>query len=272
MFDLFFMSYAEPEAEKNWLILKSQVPTAKRVHGVEGIARAWVEAAKRSTTSHFFTMDGDSRLNPNFSFQLEDFQGEKDKRVHVYRCKNAVNGLVYGYGSIHLFNTELVRNFRSLDVVDFTLSVATQGFKIQPEIASTTNFNTSEYISFKSGFREASKLASETNTYVGTQVDERTQKRLLIWTSLGSDVPYGDWVILGARVGAIFGKTNKDSKEKLALISNHKWFEEEFSKFAPGNLQSDLQKSKRELHEFNILCQDYTPQQSKMIKQILYKV
>jgi len=50
MFDLFFMSYAEPEAEKNWLILKSQVPTAKRVHGVEGIARAWVEAAKRSTT------------------------------------------------------------------------------------------------------------------------------------------------------------------------------------------------------------------------------
>ena len=179
MFDLFFMSYDEPDAEKNWELLKSQVPTAKRVHGVNGIARAWVEASKRSETSHFFTMDGDSQLNPNFSFELEDFQGDKDKRVHVYRCKNAVNGLVYGYGSIHLFNTELVRKFKDLDVVDFTLSVATEGFKIQPEVASTTYFNTSEYISFKSDFVKPLNRCSETNAYVGTQIDSRTENRLL---------------------------------------------------------------------------------------------
>lgn len=270
--DFIFISYDEPEADKNWELVKKRVPHAKRVHGVDGIARAWKRASEIAESSHFFTMDGDSQINPEFSFEVQDFSGPEDKRVHVYRCRNRVNGLVYGYGSIHLFNTNLVRNFTNLDVVDFTLSVATEGFYIQPEVASMTCFNTSPYIAWKSGFREASKLASKTNAYVGTSVDHRTMGRLRVWTSLGKDQPFGDFCLLGARMGAIFGFKNESDPEKLALISNHEWFQSEFQKIEGCNLEEALVKTGEELNTFGEICQDMTAEQSSLVKKVLYNV
>jgi len=37
MYDIIFISYNEPNADKNWLALKSRFPMAKRVHGIKGI-------------------------------------------------------------------------------------------------------------------------------------------------------------------------------------------------------------------------------------------
>lgn len=269
-FDLIFISYDEPEAEQNWQRLKAQVPGAKRVHGITGIARAWKQASELAETSHFFTMDGDSQLVPGFNFHLEDFQGESDQRVHVYRCRNRVNGLVYGYGSIHLFPTQLVRNFNDLDVVDFTLSVATEGFRIQPAIASVTCFNTGPYISWKSGFREASKLASKTNAYASSaEPDPRSLARLKVWCSVGLDVAYGDWCVLGARMGALFGFENAQTPEKLALISDHEWFREQFDCLDEKSMTPKLLELKRSLSErFGFRCEEFDAITSRSIKDL----
>ncbi len=272
MFDLFFMSYDEPEADKNFDRLKKKIPHAKRVHGVEGIARAWVTAAHRAETSHFYTMDGDSQLLPDFDLNLVDFKGRDDKRVHVFRCKNRVNGLVYGYGSVHCFHTEHVRNFKNLDVVDFTLSVATEGFCIQPAVVSQTCFNTSPYISFKSGFREASKLASATNAYAGSKPDFRTHERLKAWTSLGLDESYGDWVILGARLGAIHGFKYKNDPDKLALISDHQWFRGLFNEYVDSNPRDLFQETKDTLEKFDFYVETFSERQSRYVKGMLYSV
>ena len=272
MFDFFFMTYDEPEADKNFEELKKHIPHAKRVHGVQGIARAWVTAAQRAETSHFYTMDGDSRLLPDFNLELQDFQGKDDKRVHVFRAKNRVNSLVYGYGSIHCFHTEHVRAFNNLDVVDFTLSVATEGFKIQPALVSETCYNTSEYISFKSGFREASKLASATNAYAGSQVQANSIGRLKVWTTVGRDEKFGDWVLLGARLGALHGLRYKDNSEKLALISDHGWFKNLFNEYQNTNLEQSLNSAASELEQLGLPCPEYTSEQSKFIKSILYNV
>ncbi len=271
-FDFIFISYDEPKAEENWLKLKSVIPNAKRVHGVEGIARAWKKASELATTSHFFTMDGDSQIKENFFFELNDFQGENDQRVHVYRCLNGVNGLVYGYGSIHLFPTQLVRDFKDLDVVDFTLNVATHGFCIQPKVASTTCFNTSAYISWKSGFREASKLASQTNAYIGTKPDPRSLNRLVAWTSLGADVEFGDWCLLGARMGALFGFEFKNQPEQLSLISNHEWFRAEFQKISAESLSDNLASVKDDLKKYDFRCFDFNCDESATIKKLMNEV
>lgn len=272
MFDFFFMTYDEPEADANFAKLKELIPHAKRVDGVEGIARAWVTAAQRAETTHFYTMDGDSRLLPGFNLELEDFRGTEDKRVHVFRARNRVNGLVYGYGSIHCFHTEHVRNFKNLDVVDFTLSVATEGFRIQPALVSETCFNTSPYISFKSGFREASKLASATNAYAGSQVQPNSWGRLKVWTSLGRDEEYGDWVILGARLGALHGFHYKESPEKLALISDHQWFRELFNTVSSNPLEPQLKEAANKLKEFDLDCPEVNSEMSTYFKSILYNV
>lgn len=272
MFDFFFMTYDEPEADKNFGKLKEFIPHAKRVHGVEGIARAWVTAAQRAETTHFYTMDGDSRLLPDFNLELQDFDGEEDKRVHVFRARNRVNGLVYGYGSIHCFHTQHVRDFKDLDVVDFTLSVATKGFKIQPALVSETCFNTSPYISFKSGFREASKLASATNAYAGSQVQPNSLGRLKVWTTLGRDQDFGEWVILGARLGALHGFSYKEDAEKLAFISDHNWFKELFCSVEARSLEDQLGEAANKLKEFGLDCPEVTSEMSLYMKSILYNV
>jgi hypothetical protein len=272
MFDFFFMTYDEPEADKNFEALKKHIPHAKRVHGVEGIARAWVTAAQRAETSHFYTMDGDSRLLTNFNLELQDFQGKDDKRVHVFRARNRVNGLVYGYGSIHCFHTEHVRAFNNLDVVDFTLSVATEGFKIQPALVSETCYNTSPYISFKSGFREASKLASATNAYAGSQVQSNSTGRLKVWTTVGRDEKFGEWVILGARLGALHGFNYKDDPEKLALISNHSWFRELFESYKDKNLSESLQETSRDLETLGFSCPELDSDKSRFVKSLFYNI
>ena len=47
MYDIVFISYGEPNADNNWLILKDQFPMAKRVKDVEGIHQAHIAAAKK---------------------------------------------------------------------------------------------------------------------------------------------------------------------------------------------------------------------------------
>lgn len=266
------MTYDEPEAEKNFEKLKEHIPHAKRVHGVQGIARAWVTAAQRAETTHFYTMDGDSRLLPDFNLDLEDFKGPEDKRVHVFRARNRVNGLIYGYGSIHCFHTEHVRAFNNLDVVDFTLSVATEGFHIQPALVSETCFNTSPYISFKSGFREASKLASATNAYAGSQVQPESIGRLKVWTTLGRDEEFGEWVILGARMGALHGLLYKDQPEKLALISDHSWFKNLFNDVKKQSIEVQLKEAATKLNDLNYFCPEFSGPESAFLKSLLYRV
>ncbi|MCR9204268.1 MAG: hypothetical protein NXH75_06815, partial [Halobacteriovoraceae bacterium] len=125
---------------------------------------------------------------------------------------------------------------------------------------------------WKSGFREASKLASKTNAYVGTSVDQRTMGRLRVWTSVGRDQPFGDFCILGARMGAIFGHKFENEPEKLALISNHEWFQSEFQKIEGCNLEEALTEARVELNTYGEICQDLSAEQSSLLKKVLYNV
>jgi len=72
--DVVFLSYDEPNAEKNYADLCSKLPWAKRVHGVEGSDAAHKACADISETEYFITVDADNIVDPAFFQQEVDYE------------------------------------------------------------------------------------------------------------------------------------------------------------------------------------------------------
>ena len=73
--DVIFLSYDEPNADENWADLKSKVPWATRVHGIDGSDAAHRAAGEASNTERFILVDGD-KFKPFI----------KDNQVVPYTC------------------------------------------------------------------------------------------------------------------------------------------------------------------------------------------
>ena len=54
-YDIIYLSYDEPNAEKNYADLLSKVPWAKRIHGIKGSDAAHKACANLSETDRFIT-------------------------------------------------------------------------------------------------------------------------------------------------------------------------------------------------------------------------
>ena len=65
-FDVVYISYDEPNAEKNWADLLSKCPWAKRVHGVKGFDAAHNKAGEIAEKHRLVTVDGDNRVHEDF--------------------------------------------------------------------------------------------------------------------------------------------------------------------------------------------------------------
>lgn len=221
-FDIIFISYNEPNSDKNFEGLKLKYPNAKRIHGIKGIHQAHIEAAKISETTMFWAVDGDAIIEDNFNFDLSVPVWDRET-VHVFRSKNPINDLTYGYGGVKLLPTKLVLDMKT-DTVDMTTSI-TDKFKSIDIISNTTGFNTDPFNSWKSAFRECVKLSSKT---INGQIDSETQDRLKIWCTVGRDRPFGEYAIKGANAGKEFGLKYAEDKEMLSKINDWEWLSNEF--------------------------------------------
>ena len=94
-YDIVFISYNEINANTNYEKLLERFPRAKRIHGVQGIYKAHIEAAKLCSSDYFWVVDGDSEIVPEFNFDyvVPFYDYEK---VRVWRSINPVNDLIYG--------------------------------------------------------------------------------------------------------------------------------------------------------------------------------
>lgn len=220
MYDIFFISYKEPNADENWNSLVAKYPTAKRIHGVKGIHNAHVKAAEMCLTKMLWVVDGDAVLMDDFDFSRR-VDAYDEKTVHVYRSKNPINDLVYGYGGVKLLPTMLTRNMDT-NTKDMTTSISTQ-FKAMPEISNITAFNTDPFNTWKSAFRECAKLSSK---QIDRQKTGETDERLKTWTTMGHDRAFGEYAIRGAHDGMEFGLSGGAD---LGLINNFDWLEEKFN-------------------------------------------
>lgn len=101
------LSYREPEADANYAKLLEKVPNAKRVHGVKGIFNAHQRASEIADTRMFYVIDADAILLDDFKFEYFPTVWDEDT-VHVWKSKNPINGLVYGFGWIEIISNTVI--------------------------------------------------------------------------------------------------------------------------------------------------------------------
>lgn len=218
-YDIAFISYNEKEADRNWNSLLEKYPFAKRTHGVKGIHQAHIEAAKLASTPMVYIVDADAHIVDDFDFSYIPPTNYRDA-VHVWRSKNPINGLIYGYGGIKLFPRQATINV-DVNKPDMTTSIS-KNFVLMNDVSNTTAFNVDEFSTWRSAFRECTKLASK---IIDRQNEDETNERLRIWTTVGGDAPFGEYAIKGACAGRKYGLSNGVD---LGLINNYKWLKEQF--------------------------------------------
>lgn len=222
MYDIIFISYQETNAETNFSLLKKRFPIAKRIHGIKGIHQAHIAAANLALTKMFWVVDADALIVDDFNFSYKVDEWNFDT-VHVWRSQNPINDLVYGYGGVKLFPRDLTVKMNT-SKLDMTTSI-TNKFKAMSDISNITAFNTSPFETWRSAFRECTKLSSK---IIDRQQNKETEDRLQVWRTVGEDRTYGRYALHGANAGAEYGNKHKNNIEALKKINDFRWLTEQF--------------------------------------------
>jgi hypothetical protein len=172
----------------------------------------------------FWVVDGDAQLVEDFNLDFVVDPWDKDC-VFVWKSKNPINNLVYGYGGVKLLPKELTLNLDT-STVDMTTSISSK-FKPIYEISNITVFNTDPFNTWKSSFRECVKLSSKS---IDGQINEETLERLDTWCTVGIDQLFGKYAIDGAIFGREYGLMYSTDKVMLSKINDWEWLTIEFNK------------------------------------------
>jgi hypothetical protein len=209
-FDIIFISYDEPNADKNYADLLNKAPWAKRSHGVKGSDACHKAAAALAETNRFVTVDADNIVQDDF-FNIElDMSKIGETDVISWAGKNVVNGLIYGNGGIKLWPKSVVMSMKTHEnasaasaQVDFCWDIH---YHQMNNVYCWTHNNGSAYQAFRAGFREGVKMCLAGGIPVSVdelrmRVHPKNYRRLLVWHSVGADAENGLWAMYGARLG-----------------------------------------------------------------------
>ena len=214
-YDIIYLSYDEPNAEKNYADLLTKVPWAKRVHGVEGSDAAHKACAELSETDRFITVDGDNIIRSDFLQQevIIDDNSELATSVISWCGKNAINGLLYGNGGLKCWPKQHVLDMRTHEnaeegniaaQVDFCWDLK---YIQQNSCYSDVYNNATPQQAWRAGFREGVKMSLDRGAKPSVEDflkgHWKNLHRLWIWLMIGSDIENGLWAIYGAREGLV---------------------------------------------------------------------
>jgi hypothetical protein len=214
--DVIFISYNEPNAEANWKRVLEKAPHAKRVDGVEGIFNAHKAAAKIASTDMFYVVDGDAYLTDEWQFDFSPSIFDRDC-AYVWNSRNPVNDLVYENGGVKLFPRSVLRKKRKWTTLDMFTTISNK-IKVVDDVSNITAFNTDEFSTWRSAFRECVKLYT---------VNQMT--KLNVWLTIGEDKPFGKYAVAGATAGYQFAMKHKNNQQILNNINDYRWLEEQFN-------------------------------------------
>lgn len=219
-YDVFFLSKDESDVQQNLSRLLEFCPYAKHVHGVVGILQAHQACASRSSTEMFWVIDADNWvLDFDFNFKCKP---QNLNQVHLWYSRNSVNGLEYGYGGIKLLPKQNVLNMVEIPELDMTRALS-KNLILDTQVASITKFNTDEFSSYRSGFRESIKLCKK----IKEKNCSDSQYRLTVWSNVGLTSNFGQYCILGSRHAMeYFSKST--SLEDLKKINDYNWLKSYF--------------------------------------------
>ena len=282
--DIIYLSYDEPNAEKNYADLVAKVPWAKRVHGVDGSDAAHKACARLSETERVIVIDGDNTIRPEFLKQEIEFKPETelDKSVISWGARNTINGLIYGNGGIKCWPTQLVLDMKTHE------NAESENAKTQVDFCWDINYiqidscmsdvhnNATPQQAWRAGFREGVKMGliegskADPNNF-SKQIHWKNFHRLLVWMHVGLDIKNGDWAIYGARQGCYM--TNCTDWDYLN-VRDFKWlnnyWDEHDSQTTEKMLPFEIMGIGETLkHELNINIADpFTDEQSILFKAL----
>ena len=236
--DIVYISYDEPDADQLFAKLQRVSPRRPlRVHGVKGFDAAHKEAAKLAKTERFIIVDGDNEVRKSFfSLSLDPTKQPADV-VYSYTALNSVNGLAYGNGGVKIWPRRLLLEVDTHEKGQGNDFCWTFRYWQMKDIVSDVLFAQSPYHAFRAGYREAVKLSQVKDKTLSDWPTTRKKlyppnlSRLLIWTTVGSDVPHGDWAIYGARCGLAHLWIDKLDAD---LIRDYDWFTARWQKLCEG--------------------------------------
>lgn len=250
-FDIIFLSYDEPNAEKHWANLLNIAPYAKRVHGVKGFDNAHRACAHESETDWFITVDADNIVDPSFFDQkLELDPVARPNQCFSWNGINMVNGLQYGNGGLKLWSKNFVLTMNTHENADDPRKAVEfcweEDYEQIHRSYSYVYVTGSPFQAFKAGFREGVKLAMDRGMRISPAEMLKTLhdvnlRNLRIWSCVGRDVENGVYAILGARWG---WERMCDLDWDHTLINDAAWFKTLWADTVSGikNVDAEIER------------------------------
>jgi hypothetical protein len=216
--NIIFISYDEPQADDNWELLKTKFDTAQRLHGVQGMHNALLEAAKLSKTPWYYAVFAKTKVADSFNFDFDPdyFQAAKH---YIFHAKNVLNDLEYGHMGIVLYNCNLVKNQKKFGI-DYTMSAP---HAVIPKLSAIAAFNSNPYHTWRTAFRECAKLSQ----FIDEQQNIENQYRLDTWLTTAKG-EHANWCLRGARDGYEFYQANKTNPAELKQAFDWTWLQKYF--------------------------------------------
>jgi hypothetical protein len=219
--DIVFLSNGETGAEENYehlLSITKNLPNrVVRVDGVNGRAAAYHAAAEASNTPWMFTVFAKLKVSPKFDFNWQPDRMQVPKH-YIFHAKNPVNGLTYGHQAMIAYNKKLTlaNDGRGLD---FTLDDEHEGV---PLISGTAQYNTDEFSTWRTAFREVIKLRADDS--------DVSKERLDAWLNKASG-DFAQYSIKGALDADEYYDEVDGDFDKLRLSYEWAWLREKFDQF-----------------------------------------
>ena len=217
--DIVFLSNGETGADENFNQLQRVTAglanRVVRVDGVKGRVAAYHAAAKASNTPWLFTVFAKLRVNSGFDWSWQPDRLQLPKH-YIFQAKNPVNGLVYGHQAMIAYNKKLtLANIGK--GLDFTMD---DEHEVVDMLSGIASFNTDEWNTWRTAFREALKLRNDID-------NEVSKTRLDTWLTVG-DGAFAQYSIDGAKHAVEYYEEVDGDFEKLKLSYDWPWLQAKF--------------------------------------------
>lgn len=211
--DIVFLSNGETGAEENYEHLLRTTHgldnRVVRVDGINGRVAAYHAAAEASNTAWMFTVFAKLKVSNKFDWNWQPDRLQIPKH-YVFHAKNPVNGLVYGHQAMIAYNKKLTLANEGKGL-DFTMDDEHEVVEINSGIAV---FNTDEWSTWRTAFREALKLRANT--------DDVSKNRLEFWLTVGSG-KFSQYSMDGAQDAVQYYEEVNGDFDKLKLSYEWDW-------------------------------------------------
>lgn len=216
--DIVFLSNGETSAEEHYehlLNITKNLPNrVVRVDGVNGRAAAYHAAAETSETPWMFTVFAKLKVSPKFDFNWQPDRMQVPKH-YIFHAKNPVNGLTYGHQAMIAYNKKLTlaNDGKGLD---FTLD---DEHEVVPLISGVAQYNTDEFSTWRTAFREVIKLRADESDVSKTRLD--------VWLNK-ADGEFAQYSIKGALDADEYYDEVAGDFDMLKLSYEWAWLREKF--------------------------------------------